>query len=306
MNEALLQLKLETMLISITKNALNDPVGKFLFRGRTIYALKQIVDGGRDLLIAPESISPQQNTVLKQEGIAFLQEGDADLIIDEADGKLVLMKKGEELIASEKWEPLVKFITTEARKASIQRKTNETDINIDINLDGTGKADISTGLKFFDHMLEQIARHGLADLTLKCDGDLEVDEHHTIEDVAIALGEVISEALGSKKGIERYGFVLPMDEAQATVALDLSGRPYLVFEGEFNREYVGDLPTEMVKHFFYSLAMNLKATMQVSFTGENDHHKIEACFKGFARALKAAIEQNGRIKNQIPSSKGML
>lgn len=192
------------------------------------------------------------------------------------------------------------------RKASVQRKTNETDISIDLNLDGTGIAHIDTGLKFFDHMLDQIAKHGFVDLNLTCKGDLEVDEHHTIEDVAIALGEVITEALGDKKGIERYAFVLPMDEAQATIALDLSGRPYLVFEGEFTREYVGDFPTEMVKHFFYSLAMNLKATLQIEFKGENDHHKIEACFKGFARTLKAAVEKNPRIKHRIPSSKGTL
>jgi len=143
-------------------------------------------------------------------------------------------------------------------------------------------------------------------LDIYCKGDLEIDEHHTIEDVAIALGDAITQALGNKKGIERYGFVLPMDEAQATVSIDLSGRPYLVFDVPVKREYVGDFPTEMLEHFFYSLAMNLKATLHVSCTGDNDHHKIEACFKGFARALKTAIEQNGRIKNQIPSSKGSL
>lgn len=294
------------MLISITKKALNDPEGKFLFRERTISSLKQIAEGGRDLLITPESISPQQKALLQQESISFMDEGDADLEIDEVDRELVLLKDDENLIASEEWAPLVKLITTEARKASIQRKTNETDISIEVNLDGTGKSDISTGLNFFDHMLDQIARHGLIDLTLKCDGDLEVDEHHTIEDVAIALGEVITKAIGNKKGIERYGFVLPMDETQATVAIDLSGRPYLVFEGVFVREYVGDFPTEMAKHFFYSLAMNLKATLHVSFSGDNDHHKIEACFKGLARSLKMAIEQNGRILDQIPSSKGTL
>lgn len=192
------------------------------------------------------------------------------------------------------------------RTATIERKTNETDVRISLNLDGTGTSKIKTGLNFFDHMLEQISRHGLVDLDLTCDGDLEVDEHHTIEDVAIALGEAITQALGNKKGIERYAFVLPMDEAQATVAIDLSGRPFLVFEGEFNREYVGDVPTEMIKHFFYSLAMNLKATLQIEFKGENDHHKIEAIFKGFARVLKTAVEKNPRIKNQIPSSKGAL
>lgn len=294
------------MLISITKNALNDPGGDFLFRKHTISSLTQIWGGGRDLHIAAESISPQQKKILNQEGISFLEKGDADLVIDAQDGNMVLSQEGKVLLSDESWPPLVKYITKEARKATLQRATNETDISIDINLDGTGNADISTGLNFFDHMLDQIARHGLIDLELKCRGDLEVDEHHTIEDVAIALGEVITEALGDKKGIERYGFVLPMDEAKATVALDLSGRPYLVFEGEFKREYVGDFPTEMVKHFFYSLAMNLKATIHVSFAGENDHHKIEACFKGFARTLKMAIEQNGRIVNLVPSSKGML
>lgn len=294
------------MLISISKNALKDPSGKFFFRQHTLTSLKQISESGRDLHIDQNSISVQQKQLLMQEGISFFEEGNADLIIDGKDGYLILRKEGEQLLSDENWQPIVDYIITESRKASLQRKTNETDISIDINLDGTGNADISTGLNFFDHMLDQIARHGLVDLKLKCDGDLEVDEHHTIEDVAIALGEVISKALGNKKGIERYGFVLPMDEAQATVALDLSGRPFLVFEGDFKREYVGDLPTEMIKHFFYSLAMNLKATIHVSFAGENDHHKIEACFKGFARTLKMAIEQNGRIENLVPSSKGTL
>lgn len=294
------------MLISITKNALIDPSGTFLFRQHTLSSIKQIREGGRDLLIEPGSISAQQKKLLEQEGISFFEEGEADLVIDDKDGELVLRKEKQELVSGKNWSPLIRHITKDARKASLQRKTNETDISIEINLDGTGNADISTGLNFFDHMLDQIARHGLIDLKLKCEGDLEVDEHHTIEDVAIALGDVITKALGNKKGIERYGFVLPMDEAQANVALDLSGRPYLVFEGTFKREYVGDFPTEMVKHFFYSLAMNLKATIHVSFAGENDHHKIEACFKGFARTLKMAIEQNGRISNLVPSSKGTL
>lgn len=294
------------MLISITKDALTDPKSTFPFRINTLASLKEISAAGHNLLIEPETLSEEQSVLLAQEEINFTAKGAADLMVTVSEDHLCLLRDGEEMVASEKWESVVKFITGEARKASLQRKTNETDISIDINLDGTGKADITTGLNFFDHMLDQIARHGLIDLTLKCDGDLEVDEHHTIEDVAIALGEVISKALGNKKGLERYGFVLPMDEAQATVALDLSGRPYLVFEGDFNREFVGDMPTEMVKHFFYSLAMNLKATIHVSFAGENDHHKIEACFKGLARALKMAIEQNGRIKNLVPSSKGTL
>ncbi|MFD2531665.1 imidazoleglycerol-phosphate dehydratase HisB [Gracilimonas halophila] len=294
------------MLISISKNALKDPSGEFFFRQHTLSALKQIRESGRDLHIEQDSISVQQKQLLTQEGISFFEEGEADFTVDGEYGELVLSKEEQKLLSDENWYPIVDYITKESRKASLQRKTNETDISIDINLDGTGNADISTGLNFFDHMLDQIARHGLVDLKLKCKGDLEVDEHHTIEDVAIALGDVISKVLGNKKGIERYGFVLPMDEAQATVALDLSGRPYLVFEGDFKREYVGDFPTEMIKHFFYSLAMNLKATIHVSFAGENDHHKIEACFKGFARTLKMAIEQNGRIENLVPSSKGTL
>lgn len=296
----------QIMLISINEPALQDPNGKFPFRAETLAALKQIRDGGRDLKITSSILNKDRELLLEQEGISYVAEGEADLIIDAEDGELRLLDSDGALVISGNWDVISGFIIREARKGSIKRKTNETDISIELNLDGTGKADIDTGLNFFDHMLDQIARHGLVDLNLKCDGDLEVDEHHTIEDVAIALGEVITQALGNKKGIERYGFVLPMDEAQATVALDLSGRPYLVFEGEFNREYVGDLPTEMVKHFFYSLAMNLKATIHVSFSGENDHHKIEACFKGFARALKMAIEQNGRIKNLVPSSKGTL
>ena len=203
-------------------------------------------------------------------------------------------------------ELLVSYKMGLERTSKISRVTNETHISIQLNLDGTGKNEISTGLKFFDHMLEQIARHGFIDLHLSCDGDLEVDEHHTIEDVAIALGETITQALGNKKGIERYNFILPMDESQAMVALDLSGRPFLTFDCDFKREYVGDMPTEMVKHFFYSLAIHLQATLHIECKGDNDHHKIEAIFKGFARVLKSAIEKNPRIKNLIPSSKGSL
>ncbi len=235
------------------------------------------------------------------------QDREGLIEFDKSEGK-VLFWVGETTLASgyDFSELLASYQQGKERTASIARTTNETDISIELNLDGTGKNEISTGLNFFDHMLEQIARHGFVDLNLKCDGDLEVDEHHTIEDVAIALGECITSALGDKKGIERYAFVLPMDETQATVAMDLSGRPYLVFEGEFNREYVGDMPTEMVKHFFYSLAMHLKATLHIEFKGDNDHHKIEAIFKGFARVLKTAVEKNPRIKNMIPSSKGSL
>jgi imidazoleglycerol-phosphate dehydratase/histidinol-phosphatase len=257
-----------------------------------------------------ESLKKRQRAQLEiEELFSDFEETEKHGIIefDKSEGKFLIWL-GETTLASgyDFVELLSSYQKGKERRASLSRTTNETDISITLNLDGTGKNEINTGLKFFDHMLEQIARHGFVDLNLRCDGDLEVDEHHTIEDVAIALGECITSALGDKKGIERYAFVLPMDETQATVAMDLSGRPYLVFEGEFNREYVGDMPTEMVKHFFYSLAMHLKATLQIEFKGDNDHHKIEAIFKGFARVLKTAVEKNPRIKNMIPSSKGRL
>lgn len=272
--------------------------------------LSELISQGYQIGVDKTQISKRQLQLLNHEELIIdFSETEADGIIefDKSEGKLEFWIR-DNIIASgyDLSELLDSFNQGMQRKASLHRKTNETDISISLNLDGTGKSNIKTGLSFFDHMLEQIARHGFVDLDLTCDGDLEVDEHHTIEDVAIALGDTITKALGDKKGIERYAFVLPMDEAQATVAIDLSGRPFLVFEGDFTREYVGDLPTEMVKHFFYSLAMNLKATLHIEFKGENDHHKIEAIFKGFARVLKTAVEKNPRIKNQIPSSKGAL
>ncbi len=282
---------------------------KLLTKG-AIHVLTLLTKDGFEIGTATDGFEKAQKRILDNEELISFKDAEkaqAQINYDKSEGKLFLWIADEPVASGyDLTELFESYESGNDRKASIQRTTNETDISINLNLDGTGKSNINTGLNFFDHMLEQIARHGFVDLDLSCDGDLKVDEHHTIEDVAIALGEAITKALGDKKGIERYAFVLPMDEAQATVALDLSGRPYLVFEGEFNREYVGDLPTEMVKHFFYSLAMNLKATLQIEFKGENDHHKIEAIFKGFARVLKTAVEKNPRIKNQIPSSKGAL
>ena len=189
------------------------------------------------------------------------------------------------------------------RKASIKRKTKETDISVTVDLDGAGKARIQTGIGFFDHMLEQVAKHGGFSLQLSCSGDLHIDEHHTVEDCALALGEALRVALGNKLGIARYGFVLPMDEAQVRVAIDLSGRAYGVFEGRFSREAVGGLPTELVPHFFKSLAESLKAALHVTITGENTHHMIEACFKGTGRALRQAFRREGE---ELPSTKGLL
>ena len=202
---------------------------------------------------------------------------------------------------AETWPAIIKTLTE--RRATHQRKTKETDIEVKVNLDATAPISIQTGIGFFDHMLEQVAKHGGFSLQLKCAGDLDIDEHHTVEDCALALGETLRLALGDKVGIARYGFVLPMDEAQVRVAIDLSGRAFGVFEGRFAREAVGGLPTELVPHFFRSLAESLKAAVHITITGENTHHMIEACFKGVGRALRMAFRQEGA---ELPSTKGVL
>jgi imidazoleglycerol-phosphate dehydratase/histidinol-phosphatase len=201
----------------------------------------------------------------------------------------------------ETWPAILRTLTE--RKAALRRKTRETNIDVTVNLDATAPLSISTGIGFFDHMLEQLAKHGGFALELECTGDLEIDEHHTVEDCALAVGEALRLALGDKLGIARYGFVLPMDEAQVRVAVDLSGRAFGVFEGKFARESVGGLPTELVSHFFRSLAESLKAAVHVSVTGDNTHHMIEACFKGTGRALRQAFARAG---SELPSTKGVL
>ncbi len=203
------------------------------------------------------------------------------------------------------WKEIYEFLKLEERTASISRKTNETDIYINLNLDGTGNSKIDTGIKFFDHMLDQIARHGQMDLEINVKGDLEVDEHHTIEDTAIALGEVFSKALGNKLGIERYGFALPMDDCLAQVAIDFGGRNWLVWETEFKREMIGAMPTEMFYHFFKSFTDGAKANLNIKAEGTNEHHKIEAIFKAFAKAIKVAVKRDPD-KMILPSTKGML
>ncbi|SHL39625.1 bifunctional histidinol-phosphatase/imidazoleglycerol-phosphate dehydratase HisB [Flavobacterium chilense] len=203
------------------------------------------------------------------------------------------------------WKEIYEFLKLEARSASITRKTNETDIFINLNLDGTGKSKIETGIAFFDHMLDQISRHGQMDLEILVKGDLEVDEHHTIEDTAIALGEVFAKALGNKLGIERYGFCLPMDDCLAQVAIDFGGRNWLVWETEFKREMVGKMPTEMFYHFFKSFSDGAKANINIKAEGTNEHHKIEAIFKAFAKAIKVAVKRDTE-KMILPSTKGML
>ncbi|MDC6405505.1 MULTISPECIES: bifunctional histidinol-phosphatase/imidazoleglycerol-phosphate dehydratase HisB [Maribacter] len=218
--------------------------------------------------------------------------------------------KREELDAfiafeSNDWQKIYEFLKLKERTASTHRKTNETDILIELNLDGTGKSDIHTGLAFFDHMLDQLARHGQMDLKIKVDGDLEVDEHHTIEDTGIALGEVFYAALGTKLGIERYGFCLPMDDCLAQVAIDFGGRNWLVWDADFKREKIGDMPTEMFHHFFKSFSDGAKANLNIKAEGTNEHHKIEAIFKAFAKSIKMAVKRDAE-KMFLPSTKGVL
>ncbi|UGU15986.1 bifunctional histidinol-phosphatase/imidazoleglycerol-phosphate dehydratase HisB [Sinomicrobium kalidii] len=203
------------------------------------------------------------------------------------------------------WKEIYEFLKLQRRTASLTRKTNETDIAISINLDGTGKSDIYTGIPFFDHMLDQLARHGQMDLAIKVKGDLEVDEHHTIEDTAIALGETFNRALGNKLGIERYGFCLPMDDSLAQVAIDFGGRNWLVWETEFKREMIGKMPTEMFYHFFKSFTDGARANLNVKADGVNEHHKIEAIFKAFAKAIKMAVKRDAE-KMVLPSTKGII
>ncbi|WP_299600867.1 bifunctional histidinol-phosphatase/imidazoleglycerol-phosphate dehydratase HisB [uncultured Aquimarina sp.] len=233
----------------------------------------------------------------------FLSE-DPELGADEieTDKKTILESIA---LTSTDWKEIYEFLKLNERVAEIIRKTNETDIYIKLNLDGTGKSDISTGLEFFDHMLDQISRHGQMDLEIKVKGDLEVDEHHTIEDTAIALGEVFSKALNNKLGIERYGFCLPMDDCLAQVAIDFGGRNWLVWDAEFKREMIGKMPTEMFYHFFKSFTDGAKANLNVKAEGTNEHHKIEAIFKAFAKAIKVAVKRDPE-KMILPSTKGML
>lgn len=203
------------------------------------------------------------------------------------------------------WKDIYEFLKLPPRKIFHERKTKETAIAIKLNLDGTGNANIKTGLSFFDHMLEQIAKHGSIDLDIQCKGDLHIDEHHTIEDVGIALGEAIAKALGDKRGIERYGFLLPMDDCLAQVALDFGGRSGLVWEAEFKREKVGEMPTEMFYHFFKSFSDAAKCNLNIKAEGTNEHHKIESIFKAFAKAIKMAVKKDVN-NNSLPSTKGVL
>lgn len=224
------------------------------------------------------------------------------------DGSLQPKLKEQQLeehcaLVSGNWEDIYRLLTNPARKAVVHRKTKETDIRIEIDLDGQGRSRVSTGLGFFDHMLDQLSKHGNIDLDIEVRGDLHIDEHHSIEDTALALGEAFLKALGDKRGIERYGFCLPMDDCLAQAAIDFGGRPWLVWEADFRREKIGEMPTEMFYHFFKSFTDTSKSNLNIKAEGTNEHHKIEAIFKAFAKSVKMAAKKEG---NQLPSTKGVL
>lgn len=261
--------------------------------------LTQYLNGTYDLknsfVIGDRITDIQMAKNLGAKGILFNEESFRSKLISQS-----LIESCE--LITKSWQDIYELVKPK-RTAQVTRKTKETDISVGISLDGTGKASVQTGLGFFDHMLEQIARHGQIDLTIEAKGDLHIDEHHTIEDAAITLGEAFSKALGDKKGIERYGFCLPMDDCLAQVAIDFGGRPWLVWEAEFKREKIGEMPTEMFFHFFKSFSDAAKCNLNIKVEGTNEHHKIEAIFKAFAKAIKMAIKKEG---NQLPSTKGTL
>ena len=210
------------------------------------------------------------------------------------------------VLSTTDWDEIYRYLRLPARTVAVNRTTKETDIQILLTLDGEGRTEVDTGLGFFDHMLDQLGKHSGADLQVKVDGDLHIDEHHTIEDTALALGEAYLQAIGEKKGINRYGFLLPMDDALAQVAIDFGGRPWLVWEAEFKREMVGDVPTEMFHHFFKSFSDAAKCNLNIQVAGDNEHHKIEAIFKAFAKAIKMAVQRDINNLDALPSTKGML
>ncbi len=267
-----------------------------------------------DILI--DTSYPSDGKPTRKPGTAMLTKymnGDYDLansyVIGDRQTDLELARnlgcKGILLDENTNWDKIAELIFAGERIATVMRKTKETDIYVSINLDGTGKCSISTGLGFFDHMLEQIGKHSGSDLEIRVKGDLHVDEHHTIEDTAIALGEALLKALGDKRGIERYGFCLPMDDCLCSVAIDFGGRPWLVYDAKFTREKIGDMPTEMFLHFFKSLSDAARMNLNIKAEGDNEHHKIEGIFKALAKAIRMAVRRD-IYKYELPSTKGML
>jgi imidazoleglycerol-phosphate dehydratase / histidinol-phosphatase len=229
---------------------------------------------------------------------AALGAGEINDSVDDVKNNVVVLE-------TTNWESIYNYLKLPPRVVTHQRNTNETKITVTVNLDGTGIANNKTGLPFFDHMLDQLARHGNIDLAVECNGDLHIDEHHSIEDTGIALGEAMAKALGDKRGIERYGFLLPMDDCLAQVAIDFGGRSWIVWEAEFKREKIGEMPTEMFFHFFKSFSDAAKCNLNIKADGENEHHKIESIFKAFAKTIKMAVKRDVN-NNSLPSTKGIL
>lgn len=273
-----------------------------------ISALKKLSEYSYDIFTDNDNINPVLKNIFKLEGIKinlFKKDINKDIL------KIVTRgKKSENVIVInnkiKNIKQAVDIIIKNSRSAEVKRTTKETDIKIKLELDGEGKSKIKTGIGFFDHMLEQIARHANLNLTILVKGDLKVDEHHTIEDTGIALGEAIRKALGDKKGIKRFGFMLPMDDSIAECAIDLSGRSFLNFKCKFEREKVGEFPTELTEEFFRGLASGLLANIFIKAEGKNDHHKIESIFKAFAKALNEACRIDSRAQNLLPTTKGKL
>ena len=259
-------------------------------------ALKQLRDAGYEFVMVAKRDSTTEFLLelFSSQGAAF----QAVAVASEGDNRIDSAR-----VSQEPWPQIARRLTSALRMATVARKTKETDIKVEVRLDEELPIRVATGIGFFDHMLEQVAKHGGFSLQLSCSGDLHIDEHHTVEDCALALGQALKVALGDKRGIQRYGFLLPMDEALARVAIDLSGRPYFVFEGAFGRDQVGQLPTELVPHFFRSLAETLGSAINIQVSGENTHHMIEGCFKSVGRALRQALRREGE---DLPSTKGVL
>lgn len=275
-----------------------------------ISALQKLLSFGNSVSIEKFSLEkyPTLQQIFVLENIELQNEHDVDIVITTDDEKhynneVIIVNSGSDISNIGK---AAELLIKQSRSAEKRRETKETKIYVKTYMEGTGKSEISTGVGFFDHMLEQIAKHSNMDLKVNCDGDLYVDEHHTVEDVGITLGEAISEALGEKKGIKRYGYYLPMDDATAKCALDIGGRSYLKFKAKFQREKVGEFPTELVEEFFRGIASGMKANIHLKVKGKNDHHKIEALFKAFAKSLNEAFRIDLRAKDNLPTTKGLL
>ncbi|RZK78777.1 MAG: imidazoleglycerol-phosphate dehydratase HisB [Pedobacter sp.] len=305
-----------------------DGIDKLVFYPKALYYLSKMAaeldyelimvtnqDGLGTSSHPEENFWPIHNLIMRTlegEGIVFKELGAKAIWLRNNDllGQHEMMEKAETLgeyiaLQTQNWVDIYTMLKAGSRTIRHERNTNETKISIELDLDGTGKAEISTGLHFFDHMLDQIARHGSMDLKIKTNGDLHIDEHHTIEDTGIALGEAFAKAIGNKLGLERYGFCLPMDDCLAQAAIDFGGRAWIVWDAEFKREKVGDVPTEMFYHFFKSFTDAAKCNLNIKAEGENEHHKIESIFKAFAKAIKMAIKRDAE-KLVLPSTKGVL